>query len=147
MPVSRFTPFPNLLLDRVMPYLSDTEFRVLAVIVRQTLGWQQEAKWLSHSLLKRSTGRESAAVSRAVDHLVKRGLITVCDQTGRKLHQAAERRRSQSKLSYSVHHLLLQSPTYRTRIGFGGPQGRSSQSENNKTKGEEEKQGGVHASN
>ena len=116
-----------------MPHLGDTEFRVLAVIVRQTLGWQQDRKWLSHSWLKRSTGREGAAVSRAVDRLVKRGLVVVCDENNRRVHQAAERRRSHSKLSYSVHHLFLESERYRERIGFKGRQSRSSQSEVNKT--------------
>lgn len=146
MPAIRFTPFPNLLLDRVMPHLSDTEFRVLAVIVRQTLGWQQKAQWLSHSLLKRSTGRESAAISRAVDQLVKRGLIIVRDQGDRRVHQAAERRRSRSKLVYSIHHLLLQSATYRTEIGFGERPFGISKSENDKTKKEERKEhGGANA--
>ncbi len=119
MPANRFTPFPNLLLDVVMPHLSDTEFRVLVIITRQTLGWRQEQKWLSHALLKYSTGRHSAAISRAIDGLVKRGLVVVRDEDARRLHRAAERRRSRSKLLYSLHPLLLESETYRSRIGFG----------------------------
>lgn len=33
-------PFPRVLVDEVMPDLTDTEWRVLTVIVRQTIGWQ-----------------------------------------------------------------------------------------------------------
>lgn len=136
---SRFTPFPNVILDRVMPHLTDTEFRILALIVRQTLGWGQDQKWLSHGWIKECTGRESAAVSRAVDGLVKRGLVIVRDSAGRRISLAAERRRSHSKLSYSIHHLFLESERYRLRIGFGARQRRSSQSENNKGKRKKEK--------
>lgn len=137
MPATNFTAFPNVLLDRVMPHLNDTEFRVLAVIVRQTFGWQKEAKWLSHSLLRRSTGRESAAISRAVDQLVKRGLIVIRDADNRRLNRAAERRRSKSKLVFSIHPLLIQSAKYRMRIGFGRSDIGSSETENNKTEQEE----------
>lgn len=136
---SRFTPFPNVILDRVMPHLSDTELRVLSVIVRQTFGWHQDRKWLSHALLKRLTGRESAAVSRAIDGLVKRGLVVIRDENDRRVHRAHERRRSRSKLSYCVHHLFLESETYRQRVGFGDSQKGSSESENDKTTLEKEK--------
>lgn len=127
------TPFPNLLLDRVMPFLSDTEWRVLCVIVRQTYGWQKSADWLSQSQLKARTGRESAALSRAIDTLVKRGLVLVQDGKERRLHSTSERRRSRSKLVFAVHPRLLDSDLYRQRIGFGYFDLRSSKSEINKS--------------
>lgn len=127
------TPFPNLLLDRVMKFVSDTEWRVLCVIVRQTYGWRKPEDWLSHSQLKSHTGRESAAVSRAVDTLVKRGLIVVRDRFNRRLHSTAERRRSRSGLVFAIHPLFLESALYRRRIGLGDFTLRSSQSENNKS--------------
>lgn len=127
------TPFPNLLLDSVMRFLSDTEWRVLCVIVRQTYGWQKPEDWLSHSQLKSHTGRESAAVSRAVDTLVKRGLIVVRDRSNRRLYSTAERRRSRSGLVFAIHPLFLESALYRRRIGLGDFTLRSSQSENNKS--------------
>lgn len=128
------TPFPNLLLDRIMRFVSDTEWRVLCVIVRQTYGWQKAEDWLSHSQLKSYTGRESAAVSRAVDTLVKRGLIVIRDRSERRLHSTAERRRSRSGLIFAIHPLLTDSSLYRRRIGLGDFTLRSSQSENNKSK-------------
>ena len=81
---ARSTPFPSYLLDDVMPLLSDTEWRLLCVFVRQTLGWEdgqggrKRADWLTQSQLKARTGRASEAVSRAIDGLVQKGLIQVC---------------------------------------------------------------------
>ena len=105
------TPVPTALLDRVMPTLRDTELRVLLVVVRQTLGWQvgkdprlrKERDWLTQSQLMRRTGRASGAVARAVDALVRRGLIDVLDKTERPLVTPAERRRCLGRLYYRLH--------------------------------------------
>ena len=105
------TPVPTVLLDKVMPELRDTELRVLLVVVRQTLGWQvgkdprlrKERDWLTQSQLMRRTGRASGAVARAVDALVRRGLIDVLDGAERPLVTAAERRRCLGRLYYRLH--------------------------------------------
>lgn len=102
------TPFPNLLLDGVMPKLSDTEWRLLCVVVRQTYGWRlpdgsrKPLDWLSHAQLRRKTGRSSAAISRAIDCLVRRKLLAVRDLNGQILVTAAERRRSRHRLGFSL---------------------------------------------
>lgn len=102
------TPVPNFLLDKIMPRLRDTEWRLLSVIVRQTRGWQsengerKEADWLSHFQLKRRTGRSGAAVSHGIDALVRRRLIIVRDLSGQTLQTPADRRRSRSRLSFSL---------------------------------------------
>lgn len=99
---------PNFLLDRVMPRLRDTEWRLLCVIVRQTTGWtmpdgsRKQADWLSHFQLKRKTGRSSAAVSRAIDVLVRSGLVIVRDSFGMVLDTAWQRRISHSRLSFAL---------------------------------------------
>ena len=105
------TPVPTALLDKVMPTLRDTELRVLLVVVRQTLGWQvgkdprlrKERDWLTQSQLMRRTGRASGAVARAVDALVRRGLIDVLDGAERPLVTPAERRRCLGRLYYRLH--------------------------------------------
>ncbi len=105
------TPVPVALIDRVMPTLRDTELRVLLVVVRQTLGWQvgkdplvrKERDWLTQSQLMRRTGRASGAVARAVDGLVRRGLIDVLDGAERLLMTPAERRRCLGRLYYRLH--------------------------------------------
>jgi hypothetical protein len=105
--LTRTTPVPNRIIDEVMPYLSDTELRVLMVVVRSTLGWQEgtgrkESDWLSHRQLQARTGRSSAVVSRAVDGLVKRGLIRVTNEVGRELRDSHERSRSRGRLFYRL---------------------------------------------
>ena len=103
-----FTPLPNAFIDEVMPTLKDTEWRLLCVIVRQTLGWQdgenrrKERDWLTHRQLQSRTGRASEALSRAVDSLVTKGLIEVCDDWGDALKTAAARRRSAGRLFYRL---------------------------------------------
>jgi len=105
------TAVPNVLLDKVMPTLRDTEFRILMVVVRQTLGWQEgsdpakrkEKDWLTQSQLMHRTGRASGAVSHAVDALVRARLIDVLDRWGRPLATPAERRRHLGHLYYRLH--------------------------------------------
>ena len=137
------TPFPNFLLDRVMPKLTDTEWRLLCVIVRQTFGWylgeglRKQSDWLSHFQLKRRTGRQSAAVSRAIDRLIRAGLITVRNTHERRLHTSKARRRAHSHLLFSVHSQLTSS-AYQKRIGYIHL--RTSKSEDNKKHPDKRKQ-------
>ena len=108
--VPAWHPVPTWLVDEVMPRLRDTELRVLLVVVRQTLGWQEgpdpmhrkERDWLTQSQLMRRTGRASEAVSRAVDALIRAGLIEVLDQAGGTLVTPAERRRHLGRLYYRL---------------------------------------------
>jgi hypothetical protein len=100
------TPFPNSLLDKVMPRLTDTEWRLICVVVRQTFGWQsgngkrKTSDWLSHYQLKRRTGRSSSAISRAIDVLARAGLLDIRDPQGQSLDSAVARR-------HSHHHLIF----------------------------------------
>ena len=102
------TSVPNFLFDRVMPRLRDTEWRLLCVIVRQTFGWtsgdgeRKKSDWLSHYQLKRRTGRSSAPVSRAIDTLVRAGLIVVRDSFGSELASSQSRRQAHCRLSFSI---------------------------------------------
>lgn len=102
------TSVPNFLLDKAMPRLRDTEWKLLCVIVRQTFGWsagqgeRKQSDWLSHYQLKRRTGRSSAPVSRAIDTLVRAGLIVVRDNFGRELLTRQSRRQAHCRLSFSI---------------------------------------------
>ena len=104
------TPVPNDIFDRVMPTLRDTELRVLLIVVRQTVGWQagpgssqrKDRDWLSQSQLRRRTGRANGAVSRAVEALVKKGLVHVTDRAGKSMNTPVERRRHLGHLYFQV---------------------------------------------
>lgn len=110
----RTTPFPNALLDQVMPSLTDTEWRLLCVVVRQTRGWRhgengrKDRDWLTHSQLKLRTGRASEAISRAIDSLIRQRLIEVCDEQGYALPTAAARRRYAGRLYYRLGAAVLE---------------------------------------
>jgi len=110
---SRSTPFPNAMLDAAMPALSDTEWRVLCVVVRSTLGWQGPGKtrkardWLTQAQLKSRTGRAGDAVSRAVDGLVRRSFILVEDEGGEVLLTPEVRRAEHGRHYFRLHPRLL----------------------------------------
>jgi len=123
-PRTHVTPFPNVLLDTVMPLLKDTEWRILCVIVRQTLGWLVETgedrqektrkarDWLTHSQLKQRTGRNSEAICKAVDSLVRRGLIAIYDSNNRLLATPQERQRCHERMYFGL--------SYKTMAQLGG---------------------------
>ena len=111
---TRITAFPNALVDDEMPNLSDTEWRILCVLVRQTLGWQEEGgssrkvrDWLTNSQLKTRTGRESAAVCRAIQSLLAKRLIVVEDSEGKPLLASRQRQRQLGRLYFRLHPRLL----------------------------------------
>ena len=108
-----FTALPNVLLDEVMPTLKDTEWRVLCVITRQTLGWATTGKrrkkrdWLTQKQLMARTGRNSAALSAAIDVLVRRCLIEACDERGEILLTASQRRGHQGRIYFGLAYQTL----------------------------------------
>ncbi|MGV3615151.1 MAG: hypothetical protein ACO1SV_07430 [Fimbriimonas sp.] len=102
-------PVPNEILDRLMPRLRDTEFRLLCVVCRATLGRRNPATgkrrrrdWLSHAQLMRRTGRGSAAVSRALASLVVSGLVRAEGEDLRELRTARERRSHRGRVYLSI---------------------------------------------
>lgn len=102
-------PLPARLIDDLMPSLRDTEWRILCVVARCTLGWRdpasggrKKADWLSRRQLLARTGRASEAVSNAVDALVRKGLLEATDARGRLLATPAERRRHGGAIYYKL---------------------------------------------
>lgn len=108
------TPYPNVLIDRAMPRLSDTAFRVLSVVVRQTFGYRnpdgtrKKTDWLNHRQLKFKTGRSSSAISEAIDSLVAAKLISVATQAGTELMSRAQRRQFPGRLMFSLHERVIE---------------------------------------
>lgn len=108
-----WTKFPNFLLDEVLPKLRDTELRIIAIVVRETIGrsdpagGRQKRAWLTQEMLKKRTGRQSAAISRAIDVLCQSGLIEVCDFLGRPLLTSRSRRFYRGRIRFSLNPSLL----------------------------------------
>lgn len=105
-----FVPIPTRLIDDHLPYLKDTELRVLLVVYRQTAGRRDPAPdgrmkarrrdWISHRQLTKKTGRSSEAISAAIARLADQGLLVVETESGQALRTAAERRRHLGRLYY-----------------------------------------------
>ena len=116
------TPFPDWLLDKLMPRLRDVEWRLICVLVRQTLGWQtgdgnpKHSDWLSHSQLRRRTGRSSSAISPAIEFLSRNRFIEIDDGQGNSLRTAFERRKHRGKLYFRLNIEWLKHKQKRLRL-------------------------------
>ena len=103
-----FTAIPNALIDEIMPRLKDTEWRLLCVIARQTLGWiekgggRKQRDWMSQSQLITKTGRNSAALSAALDVLVRENLIECQAENGESLLTPQQRRQYRGRVYFSL---------------------------------------------
>ncbi len=96
------TQFPSHLIDEIMPQLKDTEWRLLCILVRQTFGWKKEWDWLSTSQLKARTGRATAAVSHAIETLVRLQLIEVRTMSGHCANSPMDRRKAREGLLFRL---------------------------------------------
>ena len=101
------TPVPNAVFDTYLKELKIAELKVLLIIIRQTLGWEdkktkserKELDWISNSQLALKTGSSPRAINDAIHALTKKNLIDVLSQTG-DLLDVPEKRRGQQKLFY-----------------------------------------------
>lgn len=138
------TSVPNFVIDDLMPRLRDTEFRLLLVVLRQTWGWRKERDWLTHSQLKRRTGRSSAALSKAITVLVRANLILVRNRAGQVLESPTDRRREQTSLYFSLHPVLI---VFLFRHQVQAAQTANSETNKNKKQFDKRKQQPVDAKN
>lgn len=105
------TQVPNVILDEWMPRLSDVEFRLLLVVVRQTLGWIADAEtktrktedWISGSQLAAKSGRSRSHISRSMKKLIEdHQLVVAVDSKGRALDTSEKRRAKFGKIFYRL---------------------------------------------
>lgn len=82
-----------------MRKMNDTEFRIVMLVVRATLGWEADKEthmrktqdWISSSQLESKTGRKRSSLSPAIDHCINEGWIEVRNKKGEILKTAKER--------------------------------------------------------
>ena len=107
-----FVPVPLIYIDILMPALTDTEWRVLVVVIRQTLGWVERGNgqmgerksrdWITQSQFQKKTGKSRDALSRAVKGLVEKGLIHVENRAGEPLETPRKRRNERDRIYYKL---------------------------------------------
>lgn len=105
------TQIPNVILDDWLPRLTDVEFRILIVIVRQTLGWvmdddsgrRKERDWISSSQLTQKTGRGRTQISSNLKSLIEtHNLIEATDKDGNLLDTAEKRKQNRGQIFYRL---------------------------------------------
>ena len=100
MAIPNTTPTPNIIFNGLMREMNDTEFRIVMLVVRATLGWEADKEtgmrkvedWISRRQLKEKTGRQSSALSKAIDRCVQEGWIEARAKNGDILDTKGKRK-------------------------------------------------------
>ena len=108
------TPVPNKLFDFCLKDLQGAELKVLLIVTRQTLGWQdrrmergrKELDWISSSQFIEKSGCSRRAITVAIDSLVRNFLIRVYDCNGNLLQHPSSRK-GKHRLFYCLAPTLL----------------------------------------
>ncbi len=102
------TQVPNILFDIYLKELSESELKVILVIIRQTYGWldtrtkkPKQWDWISRQFFVKKTSLSLRAVSGAISKLYQKNYIRIKNQDGTLLTTALQRRRAY-RLYYSV---------------------------------------------
>lgn len=74
-----WTKAPNIVIDKLMPMLKDSELRILLILIRSTIGWDRADSpvYLTYKMLEARSGRSSEAISKALVALERQGLIHI----------------------------------------------------------------------
>ena len=112
------TQVPNIVFDTYLPTLTGAEYKVLSIIIRQTNGWYDKTTGrrktrdrISHGQFMKKTGLCRRVVSKSLQSLVNRGLVTVGDRMGRPLQNARDRK-GMSHLYYGLSYTQVWAKTY-----------------------------------
>ncbi len=109
MQYCRTTPVPNVLFDCYLKNLKSIELKVLLVVIRKTLGWEdsrtkngrKHIDWISSGQLQALTGGSRRAITSAIEILIRAGIIAVVDEGGRLLNDPSTRKGKQ-RLYFSI---------------------------------------------
>tara|TARA_R110000868_G_scaffold408928_1_gene693237 strand:- start:1791 stop:2630 length:840 start_codon:yes stop_codon:yes gene_type:complete len=71
-----FTRMPNIIIDKYLPDLQGSEYQVLTVIIRKTIGFNKERDKIALSTLEKMSGQARSTVVQAVKELLQKQLIT-----------------------------------------------------------------------
>ncbi len=102
------TRVSNIVFDTYLPKLSESELKVLLIIIRQTLGWKdpitkkpKEWDWISNAFFVKKTGLSKRSVGTAIASLIVKKIIQVKNEKGVVAHHPVIRRRA-FKLFYKI---------------------------------------------
>lgn len=94
-----FTKTPNILFDQLIRELSNSELKILLVIIRQTNGWldRKSKKYktrdrITYSQFISKTGISRRIISSAINSLLEKNLIEITDTFGNILYDPKNRK-------------------------------------------------------
>ena len=70
-----FTKFPNRIIDQLLPELNGSEWLILSVIIRKTIGFHKNWDLISLSQFEKETGMTRNAVKSTLDGLIEKQII------------------------------------------------------------------------
>lgn len=101
------TQVPNILFDRYLPTLTESELKILLVVIRQTYGWvdkktrkRKTRDRISHGQFMQKTGLSRRVISKTLKSLVHKELVSVTDQYGNVLNESGDRK-GMARMFYS----------------------------------------------
>ncbi len=113
------TPLPNEIIDVHLPYLNQSQMKVLFVVIRQTLGWIDKSKkrkvkdWISLSFFSKRTNLTFKSISLAIQELINKELIVALDYSENELRTAKDRRgKKRIYYAYAPYYRALQRKTF-----------------------------------
>ena len=74
-----YFPFPNAVVDKLLPKLTGAEFKVFSVVIRQTLGWKKQWDQIANSQFRKKGGLSKSGVMVSLDVLLDNNLI-LCEK-------------------------------------------------------------------
>jgi phage replication O-like protein O len=102
------TQVPNIIFDLHLPALSESELKVLLVIIRQTIGWidpytkrRKTRDWISHSQFIKKTNLSRKSISEALKSLCLKNIIRITNFKGEPLFYSWERK-GKKKMWYEL---------------------------------------------
>ncbi|MBK8484751.1 MAG: replication protein [Saprospiraceae bacterium] len=102
------TQVPNVVFDEHLPALTESELKILLIIIRQTNGWidkftgkRKTRDRISHSQSMSKTGLSRRVISNAIKSLCSKGLVNITCQHGKFLDNS-EDRKGKILLTYSL---------------------------------------------
>ena len=108
MTYEQTTQVPNILFDLHLPSLTESELKILLIIIRQTYGWidrytgkRKLQDRISHSQFITKSGLSRRVISKAIQNLVSKGLVSITCRNGNNLNGVNDRR-GKTSLVYST---------------------------------------------
>lgn len=93
------TQVPNVIFDQHLTKLTESELKILLVIIRQTYGWTDKRTGgrkakdrISYGQFMQKTGYSRRTITTAIFSLLNKGLIVISDKYNNALDAASSRR-------------------------------------------------------